>query len=91
MKRFFSEAVSWLSCGLNVLTGGEREITFSAESWRLYQYGETRADRTRGERRVRWVDALNRLVTGEQDHCRAAWDAHCARWLDYLGQATRPD
>lgn len=74
------ELASWLSCGLNVLAGGEREMTFSAASWDLARWGATVADRERGRRRVRAVDALNRAITGETDHCRTAYEAHIAFW-----------
>lgn len=76
----WSELGSLLSCLLNVLVGGQREITFSAASYELATFGPTDRDRARGARRVAWVNRLNRFVTGETDHCQHAWEAHCAFW-----------
>lgn len=82
-----TEGLSLLSCGLNVITGGQREMTFSAASWELAAYGETEQDRARGARRVRWVNWLNGLVTGEEDHCRKAWEAHVTFWRPRVSRA----
>ncbi len=75
-----SEALSLLSCLLNVLAGGQREMTFSAASWELLTYGATPTARSRGARRVAFVDRINR----KPGHCRAAWDAHLAFWRERL-------
>lgn len=87
LKTFLSEGLSLLSCGLNVIAGGQREMTFSAASWELAAYGETERDRTRGARRVAWVNRLNQLVTGEQDHCQRAWEAHVTFWRSRVSRA----
>lgn len=79
-RTMLAELASLLSCLLNVLAGGQREITFSAASWEMAAYGATPADQARGMRRVRMVNAINRLATGEDDHCRKAWEAHVAFW-----------
>lgn len=75
-----SELLSLLSCLLNVLVGGQREITFSAASWELLAYGKTPRARLWGARRVSFVNWLNRCITGEQDHCRKAWEGHLDFW-----------
>ena len=76
------ELASLLSCLLNVLAGGQREITFSAASYELATFGTTLKDRARGRRRMAFVNRLNRAVTGETDHCRKAWEAHLAFWRE---------
>ena len=80
----WSELASLLSCLLNVLAGGQREITFSAASYELAAFGTTPRARWWGVRRVAFVNWLNRCVTGETDHCRMAWEAHLAFWRDRM-------
>lgn len=63
-----AEFLSWLSCGLNVLTGGEREMTFSAGSWHLKMKGAKL-----GHARVFLVDNLSRLWGDGPGHCEEAY------------------
>ena len=72
------ELASLLSCLLNVLAGGQREITFSAASYEMATFSATPRARRKGARRVAVANWLNRHATGETDHCRKAWDAHLA-------------
>ncbi len=76
------ELASLLSCLLNVLVGGQREITFSAASYELATFGTTARARRLGVRRVAFVNWLNLRVTGEADHCHKAWEAHLAFWRE---------
>lgn len=84
------EFLSLLSCLLNVLAGGQREITFSAASYELAAFGTTLMDRERGRRRVAFVNWLNLHVTGETDHCRKAWEAHLAFWRERMALGAPP-
>lgn len=84
------EFLSLLSCLLNVLAGGQREITFSAASYELATFGATPRARWWGVRRVAFVDWLNRAITGETDHCRKAWEAHLAFWRERMALGVPP-
>lgn len=84
------EFLSLLSCLLNVLAGGQREITFSAASYELATFGTTSRARWWGARRVAAVNWLNLHVTGETDHCRKAWEAHLAFWRQRIAYQTPP-
>lgn len=81
------EFLSLLSCLLNVLTFGQREMTYSAASWELSHFGTTERDRRRGYTRVQFVNWLNRKLTGEEDHCRKAWDDHLTFWRQRIQMA----
>lgn len=85
-----SELASLLSCLLNVLAGGQREITFSAASYEMATFGATPRVRWWGVRRVSFVNWLNRAVTGETDHCRKAWEAHLAFWRERMALGAPP-
>lgn len=84
------EFLSLLSCLLNVLAGGQREITFSAASHELATFGPTPRARRWGTRRVTVVNWLNRHITGETDHCRKAWEAHLAFWRERIALGAPP-
>ncbi|WP_377807991.1 hypothetical protein ABNQ38_21660 [Azospirillum sp. A29] len=84
------ELVSLLSCLLNMLAGGQREITFSAASYELATFGATPRARWWGFRRVAFVNWLNRHVTGETDHCRKAWEGHLAFWRERMTLGAPP-
>lgn len=86
----FREFLSLLSCLLNVLAGGQREITFSAASYELAAFGATPRARRWGARRMAVVNWLNRHVTGETDHCRRAWEAHLAFWRERMALGAPP-
>lgn len=84
------EFLSLLSCLLNVLAGGQREITFSAAFHELATFGATPRARRWGARRVIIVNWLNRHITGETDHCRKAWEAHLAFWRERMALGVPP-
>ncbi|MBP2309372.1 hypothetical protein GBZ48_21690 [Azospirillum melinis] len=84
------EFLSLLSCLLNVLAGGQREMTFSAASYELAAFGATPRARRWGARRVAVVNWLNRHVTGETNHCRKAWEAHLAFWRERMALGAPP-
>lgn len=85
-----SEILSLLSCLLNVLAGGQREITFSAASYELASFGATPRARRWGAYRVAAVNWPNLHVTGETDHCRRAWEAHLAFWRERMALGAPP-
>lgn len=85
-----SELSSLLSCLLNVLAGGQREITFSAASYEMATFGAMPRVRWWGVRRVSFVNWLNRAFTGETDHCRKAWEAHLAFWRERMALGAPP-
>ncbi|MFC0384314.1 hypothetical protein [Muricoccus vinaceus] len=60
------------SCMLNAMTGGPREVTFSAWRWQLLLHGKRGA--------AWWVDAVDGFGL-RSGHCQAAWASHIARGL----------
>ena len=84
------EFLSLLSCLLNVLAGGQREMTFSAASHELAAFGASPRARWWGARRVVVVNWINWTVTGEADHCRKAWEAHLAFWRGRISLGAPP-
>jgi hypothetical protein len=84
------ELASLLSCLLNVLAGGQREITFSAASYEMATFGTTPRARWWGAHRVAFVNWLNLHVTAETDHCRKAWEGHLAFWRERMTLGAPP-
>lgn len=64
---------------LNVLTGGEAEMTFSARCWRAKSSSRTVLARGSWTVIVAAIDVACAVLRGEERHCATAWDNHRSR------------
>ena len=73
IARWLYECLSLLSCLVNVIRGGERELTFSAESWYIANFCPVESEAAAARKKVEFIDRIFRAL-GEEDHCKAAWN-----------------
>lgn len=82
-----AEWASLASCWLNVLRGGQREMTLSAESYWRSRWHDQPCERLRAAKLVAAIDAFFLRTTGQAGHCEAAWLAWCEFVCDRLAPA----
>jgi len=83
-QSFWAEFFSWLSCGIAMCLGYQRELTLSCVAEMRKQYGTTEHERALG---VRWCHYINRLPfnRSSDNHCRDALAGHITTWKRLLG------
>jgi hypothetical protein len=81
MKWWLCQMGRALSRLINAIFGGEGDTTFSAYSYELALWGDTRTQMAIGRWRVWVIDGFYETVFKESDHCLDAWVWHQERRL----------